>query len=123
MSGELSNQNYESAAQHYIDFKENSKLGLALNLLMIFLGLGGAILNNNEFSGTGKLLTVVAILSLLFFMIVYQKTISKQSEFYRLLDIKFFKKSFIFILLGIALFYFYRIYFIKKMEEDLKKIS
>ena len=123
MSGELSNQNYESAAQHYIDFKENSKLGLVLNLLMIFLGLGGAILNNNEFPGIGKLLTVIAILSLLFFMIVYQKTISKQSEFYRLLDIKFFKKSFIFTLLGIALFYFYRIYFIKKMEEDLKKIS
>ncbi|MDC1195588.1 LptF/LptG family permease, partial [Flavobacteriaceae bacterium] len=35
MSGHLSNLNYESATQHYIDFKENSKLGLALNIVTI----------------------------------------------------------------------------------------
>jgi len=123
MSGHLSNLNYESATQHYIDFKENSKLGLALNIVTITLGLGGAILNNNEFPVIGKILTTIAIVSLIFFLIVFQKTISKQSDFYKLIEIKFFKKSFVSILLGMPLFYFYRMYFIKKMEEDLNKIA
>ncbi len=123
MSGNLSNLNYESAAQHYIDFKENSKLGLALNIVTITLGLGGAILNNNEFPVIGKILTTIAIVSLIFFLIVFQKTISKQSDFYKLIEIKFFKKSFVSILLGMPLFYLYRMYFIKKMEEDLNKIA
>jgi lipopolysaccharide export system permease protein len=65
MSGHLSNLNYESATQHYIDFKENSKLGLALNIVTITLGLGGAILNNNEFPVIGKILTTIAIVSLI----------------------------------------------------------
>ena len=123
MSGHLSNLNYESATQHYIDFKENSKLGLALNIVTITLGLGGAILNNNEFPVIGKILTTIAIVSLIFFLIVFQKTISKQSDFYKLIEIKFFKKSFVSILLGMPLFYLYRMYFIKKMEEDLNKIA
>tara|TARA_B110000037_G_scaffold141503_1_gene159952 strand:+ start:2582 stop:4495 length:1914 start_codon:yes stop_codon:yes gene_type:complete len=123
MIGNLSNLNYESAAQHYIDFKENSKLGLALNIVTITLGLGGAILNNNEFPVIGKILTTIAIVSLIFFLIVFQKTISKQSDFYKLIEIKFFKKSFVSILLGMPLFYLYRMYFIKKMEEDLNKIA
>jgi len=123
MSGHLSNLNYESATQHYIDFKENSKLGLALNIVTITLGLGVAILNNNEFPVIGKILTTIAIVSLIFFLIVFQKTISKQSDFYKLIEIKFFKKSFVSILLGMPLFYFYRMYFIKKMEEDLNKIA
>ncbi|MDG1385083.1 MAG: LptF/LptG family permease, partial [Flavobacteriaceae bacterium] len=71
MSGHLSNLNYESATQHYIDFKENSKLGLALNIVTITLGLGGAILNNNEFPVIGKILTTIAIVSLIFFLIVF----------------------------------------------------
>jgi len=123
MSGHLSNLNYESATQHYIDFKENSKLGLALNIVTITLGSGGAILNNNEFPVIGKILTTIAIVSLIFFLIVFQKTISKQSDFYKLIEIKFFKKSFVSILLGMPLFYLYRMYFIKKMEEDLNKIA
>ncbi|MDG1385054.1 MAG: hypothetical protein P8P50_05900, partial [Flavobacteriaceae bacterium] len=45
------------------------------------------------------------------------------TDFYKLIEIKFFKKSFVSILLGMPLFYFYRMYFIKKMEEDLNKIA
>jgi lipopolysaccharide export system permease protein len=123
MSGDLLNLNYEHAIQHYIDFKENSKLGLALNSICLVLGLGGLILNNNGFPVVGKTFTVIAVLVLIFFLIVLKKTIKNQSNFYAFLEVKFFNKAFIQILIGMPIFYFYRKYFITKMEEDLNKIA
>jgi lipopolysaccharide export system permease protein len=123
MSGNLSNQNYENALRNYIDFKENSKLALVFNLLTIVLGFGGSILSNNEFSTIGQAMNGIAIISLIFFVIVFQKTTSNQSDFYKLLNIKFLTNAFVFIILGIPLFFLYRIFFIKKMKEDLLKIS
>ena len=123
MGGNLSNQNYENALRLYIDFKENSKLALVLNILTIVLGLGGEFLSNNEFPTLGQILSGIAILSLIFFVVVFQKTTSNQSDFYKLLSIKFLTNSFVFIILGIPLFFLYRPFFIKKMKEDLLKIS
>lgn len=123
MSGDLTNLNYENAVQYYIDFKENSKLGLALNSICLVLGLGGLILNNNGFPVVGKTFTVIAVLVLIFFLIVLKKTIKNQSSFYDFLEVKFFNKAFILILIGMPIFYFYRKYFITKMEEDLNKIA
>ena len=123
MGGNLSNQNYENALRNYIDFKENSNLALVFNLLTIVLGFGGSILSNNEFSTIGQAMSGIAVISLIFFVIVFQKTTSNQSDFYKLLNIKFLTNSFVFIILGIPLFFLYRIFFIKKMKEDLLKIS
>ena len=123
MSGDLTNLNYENAVQYYIDFKENSKLGLALNSICLVLGLGGLILNNNGFPFVGKTFTVIAVLVLIFFLIVLKKTIKNQSSFYDFLEVKFFNKAFILILIGMPVFYFYIKYFITKMEEDLNKIA
>ncbi len=123
MGGNLSNQNYENALRLYIDFKENSKLALVLNILTIIFGLGGSFLSNNEIPVMGKILSGIAILTLIFFVVVFQKTTSNQSDFYKLLSIKFLTNSFVFIILGIPLFFLYRPFFIKKMKEDLKKIS
>ena len=123
MGGNLSNQKYENALRLYIDFKENSKLALVLNLLTIVLGLVGSILNNNSNLVLGNILNGIAILNLLFFVVVFQKTTSNQSDFYKLLSIKFLTNSFVFIILGIPLFFLYRPYFIKKMKQDLLKIS
>ena len=123
MGGNLSNQKYENALRLYIDFKENSKLALVLNLLTIVLGLVGSILNNNSNLVLGNILNGIAILNLLFFVVVFQKTTSNQSDFYKLLSIKFLTNSFVFIILGIPLFFLYRPYFVKKMKEDLLKIS
>ena len=123
MGGNLSNQNYENALRLYIDFKENSKLAIVLNILTIILGLGGSFLSNNEIPVMGKILSGIAILTLIFFVVVFQKTTSNQSDFYKLLSIKFLTNSFVFIILGIPLFFLYRPFFIKKMKEDLKKIS
>jgi len=123
MGGNLSNQNYENALRNYIDFKENSNLALVFNLLTIVLGFGGSILSNNEFSTIGQAMSGIAVISLIFFVIVFQKTTSNQSDFYKLLNVKFLTNAFVFIILGIPLFFLYRIFFIKKMKEDLLKIS
>ena len=123
MNWDLTNLNYENAVQYYIDFKENSKLGLALNSICLVLGLGGLILNNNGFPVVGKTFTVIAVLVLIFFLIVLKKTIKNKSSFYDFLEVKFFNKAFILILIGMPIFYFYRKYFIIKMEEDLNKIA
>jgi lipopolysaccharide export system permease protein len=123
MGGNLSNQNYENALRNYIDFKENSKLALVFNLLTIVLGFGGSILSNNEFPTIGQAMSGIAVISLIFFVIVFQKTTSNQSDFYKLLNVKFLTNAFVFIILGIPLFFLYRIFFIKKMKEDLLKIS
>ena len=123
MGGNLSNQRYENALRLYIDFKENSKLALVLNVLTIVLGFGGSFLSNNGIPVLGQILSGIGILSLIFFVVVFQKTTSNQSDFYKLLSIKFLTNSFVFIILGIPLFFLYRPYFIKKMKEDLLKIS
>ena len=123
MGGNLSNQNYENALRNYVDFKENSKLALLLNLFTIALGFSGSVLSNNGIPVMGQILSGIAILSLIFFVVVFQKTTSNQSDFYKLLSIKFLTNSFVFIILGIPLFFLYRPFFIKKMKEDLLKIS
>ena len=123
MGGNLSNQKYENALRLFIDFKENSKLALVLNILTIILGLGGSILAENGIPIIGKIISGFAILGLIFFVVVFQKSTSNQSDFYKLLSIKFLTNSFAFIILGIPLFFLYRPFFIKKMKEDLLKIS
>ncbi|MDG2499054.1 MAG: LptF/LptG family permease [Flavobacteriaceae bacterium] len=123
LAGNLSNQKYENALRLFIDFKENSKLALVLNILTIILGLGGSILAENGIPIIGKITSGFAILGLIFFVVVFQKSTSNQSDFYKLLSIKFLTNSFVFIILGIPLFFLYRPFFIKKMKEDLLKIS
>ena len=123
MTGDLSNQKYENALRLFIDFKEHSKLALVLNILTIILGFGGSVLSNNGIPVMGKIMSGIAVLTLLFFVVVFQKTTSNQSDFYKLLSIKFLTNSFVFIILGIPLFFLYRPYFVKKMKEDLLKIS
>ena len=123
MSGYLTNQTYESALRLYIDFKENSKLALVFNFLTILTGLIGSVLINNGFESLGNLIVGIAIISLIFYLIIFEKSINNQAQFYTFVAVKFIKKSFILILLGLPIFYFYRSYFIRKMEEELLKIS
>ena len=75
-------QKYENALRLYIDFKEHSKLALVLNILTIILGFGGSVLSNNGIPVMGKIMSGIAVLTLLFFVVVFQKTTSNQSDFY-----------------------------------------
>lgn len=122
MAGHLTNQFYESALRFYMDFKENSKLAVVFNLLTLVTAISGVILANNLF-WFGNILIGIAVISLLFYSLVLQKSLKNQSEFYTLLSFNFVKKSFVLILLGLPFFYLYRVYFIRKMEEELLKIS
>tara|TARA_B110000093_G_C12955539_1_gene404753 strand:+ start:761 stop:2674 length:1914 start_codon:yes stop_codon:yes gene_type:complete len=123
MGGYLTNPTYENALRLYIDFKENSKLALVFYLLTLFTGLIGYVLNNIGFDTLGSLLVGIAIVSIVFYLIVMQKSVINQSQFYKIISVNFFKKSFILILLGLPLFYFYRSFFTSKMEEELLKIT
>ena len=123
IGGHLTNPTYETALRFYIDFKENSKLALVFNLLTLFTGFTGSVLNNNGLDGLGSLLVGVAIVSLIFYLIIFQKSIINQSHFYKIIAVNFFKKKVALTLLGLPIFYFYRSYFIRKMEEELLKIS
>ena len=123
MGGYLTNPTYENALRLYIDFKENSKLALVFYLLTLFTGLIGYVLNNIGFDTLGSLLVGIAIVSIVFYLIVMQKSVINQSQFYKIISVNFFKKSFILILLGLPLFYFYRSFFASKMEEELLKIT
>ena len=122
MAGHLTNQFYESALRFYMDFKENSKLAVVFNLLTLVTAISGVILANNLY-WFGNILIGIAVISLLFYSLVLQKSLKNQSEFYTLLSFNFVKKSFVLILLGLPFFYLYRVYFIRKMEEELLKIS
>ena len=61
-------------------------------------------------------------ISVLFF-ILFPKVLKNQSEFYTLLKKKFMTYNVVFIILALPLFFLYRLYFNKKMNEDLTKIS
>jgi len=49
--------------------------------------------------------------------------VKNQAAFYKLLKKKFMTHNVVFIILGFPLFFLYRLYFNKKMNEDLTKIS
>ena len=74
MGGYLTNPTYENALRLYIDFKENSKLALVFYLLTLFTGLIGYLLNNIGFDTLGSLLVGIAIVSIVFYLIVMQKS-------------------------------------------------
>ena len=123
MRGYLTNLTYENALKLYLDFKENSKLALIFYLLSVLTGLIGSVLNNLGFNFFGSLILGIAVVSLIFYLIVLQKSVINQSLFYEIISANFFKKSFILIILGLPLFYFYRSFFVRKMEEELLKIT
>jgi len=123
MGGQLLNEKYETGIRHLIDFKENSKLAVYLYFVAVVFGLGGSFFNNNEFPTLGSIMIVVAILALILFIMLFKKTVLNQSNFYTLLKKNFLTNSVVLILLGLPLFVLYRIYFSKKMTEDLSKIS
>jgi lipopolysaccharide export system permease protein len=123
MSGQLLNEKYETGIRHLTDFKENSKLAVVLYFVMVVFGLGGSILNNNGFPTVGPILIIVASIATILFLMLFKKTVMNQSNFYTLLKKNFMTNSVVFILLGLPLFVLYRIYFSKKMTEDLSKIT
>ena len=120
--GNLTNEKFESALRYKNNYEENSRMGLFLYIIALTLDLFGAILNNNGFPVLGKTLLGIGILATILFLISFVKTLSSQSNFYKVLENKVMGNSIVLVILGIPLYYLYFIYFNRKMEEDLKQI-
>jgi lipopolysaccharide export system permease protein len=71
----------------------------------------------------GSIFIVVAALAFILFLVVLPKIFKNQSEFYELLKKRFMTNNAVFVILALPLFFLYRLYFNKKMKEDLNKIS
>ncbi|MGC6438139.1 MAG: LptF/LptG family permease [Flavobacteriaceae bacterium] len=123
MSGQLINESYENGVRHLEDYHENATLGVLAHSVFLIFGIIGLVLNNNGAPEVGNILVLIAILSLVLFLIVFPKVLKYQSEFYKILNKKFTTNNVIFIILAFPLFFLYRLYFNRKMKEDLAKIS
>lgn len=120
--GNLANEKYESALRYKNNYAENSRMGLFLYIIALTLDLSGAILNNNGFPVLGKVLLGIGILATILFLVSFGKTLSSQTNFYKVLGNKVMSNSIVFIILGLPLYFLYFIYFNRKMKEDLKEI-
>ena len=123
MSGQLINESYENGVRHLEDYHENATLGVLAHSVFLIFGIIGLVLNNNGGPEVGNILVLIAILSLVLFLIVFPKVLKYQSEFYKILNKKFTTNNVIFIIVAFPLFFLYRLYFNRKMKEDLAKIS
>ena len=123
LTGNLSNESYESGVRHMEDYHENATVAYYAHLIVLILGIGGFILNKNGFPTIGSLMIVLAIIALILFLVLFPKVVKNQAAFYKLLKKKFMTHNVVFIILGFPLFFLYRLYFNKKMNEDLTKIS
>ena len=123
LSGNLSNESFESGVRHLEDYHENATLANYAHLTLLIFGISGLVLNNNGLSSVGKILVVIGIFSALLFLVLFTKVLKNQSEFYKILKKKFMTHNVVFIILALPLFFLYRLYFNKKMNEDLTKIS
>ena len=123
LSGNLSNESFESGVRHMEDYHENATLANYAHLTLLIFGISGLVLNNNGLPTIGKILVAIGIFSALLFLVLFTKVLKNQSEFYKLLKKKFMTHNVVFIILALPLFFLYRLYFNKKMNEDLTKIS
>ena len=123
LSGNLSNESFESGVRHMEDYHENATLANYAHLTLLIFGIGGLILNTNGLPTVGKILVTIGIFSVLLFLVLFTKVLKNQSEFYKILKKKFMTHNVVFIILALPLFFLYRLYFNKKMNEDLTKIS
>ena len=120
--GNLANEKYESALRYKNNYEENSRMGLFLYIIALTLDLSGAILNNNGYPVLGKVLLGIGIIATILFLVSFGKTLTSQTNFYKVLGNKVMSNSIVFIILGIPLYFLYFIYFNRKMKEDLKEI-
>ncbi|CAI8355605.1 MAG: Uncharacterised protein [Formosa sp. Hel3_A1_48] len=123
LSGNLSNESYESGIRQMQDYHENATLANYAHIALLVFGISGLILNNNGLPALGKIMVTIGVLSAVLFFILFPKVLKNQSEFYTLLKKKFMTHNVVFIILALPLFFLYRLYFNKKMNEDLTKIS
>lgn len=123
ISGNFANESYESGIRFLDDYHENATVGALSHSIFLFFGIFGLVLHNNKFPTIGSIFLVVAVFAFILFLVVLPKVFKNQSEFYELLKKRFMTNNVVFVILAFPLFFLYRLYFNKKMKEDLNKIS
>lgn len=123
LSGNLSNESYDSGVRYMEDYHENATVAYYAHLGVLIFGIGGLILGNNVGTTLGFILIFLSIIALILFLILFPKVVKNQAAFYKLLNKKFITHNVVFIILAFPLFFLYRFYFNKKMNEDLTEIS
>lgn len=121
--GKFENKCFESGVRFIQDYHENATIGMVSHSIFLIFGIVSFILKKINFEFISHLCLTVSIFAFVIFLILFIKVFKSQKEFYKLLKVKFSSQNIIFIVLAIPLFFLYRIYFNKKMKEDLTKIS
>tara|TARA_B100001175_G_scaffold51840_1_gene41053 strand:+ start:996 stop:2810 length:1815 start_codon:yes stop_codon:yes gene_type:complete len=121
--GKFENKCFESGVRFIQDYHENATIGMVSHSIFLIFGIVSFILKKIDFEFISHLCLTVSIFAFVIFLILFIKVFKSQKEFYKLLKVKFSSQNIIFIVLAIPLFFLYRIYFNKKMKEDLTKIS
>lgn len=121
--GKFENKCFESGVRFIQDYHENATIGMVSHSIFLIFGIVSFILKKINFEFISHLCLTVSIFAFVIFVILFIKVFKSQKEFYKLLKVKFSSQNIIFIVLAIPLFFLYRIYFNKKMKEDLTKIS
>ena len=121
--GKFENKCFESGVRFIQDYHENATIGMVSHSIFLIFGIVSFILKKIDFEFISHLSLTVSIFAFVVFLILFIKVFKSQKEFYKLLKVKFSSQNIIFIVLAIPLFFLYRIYFNKKMKEDLTKIS
>ena len=120
--GKFENKCFESGVRFIQDYHENATIGMVSHSIFLIFGIVSFILKKIDFEFISHLSLTVSIFAFIVFLILFIKVFKSQKEFYKLLKVKFSSQNIIFIVLAIPLFFLYRIYFNKKMKEDLTKI-
>ena len=121
--GKFENKCFESGVRFIQDYHENATIGMVSHSIFLIFGIVSFILKKINFEFISHLCLTVSIFAFIIFLILFIKVFKIQKEFYKLIKVKFSSQNIIFIVLAIPLFFLYRIYFNKKMKEDLTKIS
>ena len=121
--GKFENKCFESGVRFIQDYHENATIGMVSHSIFLIFGIVSFILKKINFEFISHLCLTVSIFAFVIFLILFIKVFKIQKEFYKLIKVKFSSQNIIFIVLAIPLFFLYRIYFNKKMKEDLTKIS
>ena len=116
------NKKYNAGLRFLKDYHENATIGVIVHVLFLVFGIVGLILKSNNTNIIGHLFIIISIFAFTLFLVIFPKILSNQSNFYKLID-KNFNNNAVFIILSIPLFFLYRLYFNKKMGEDLMKIN
>jgi lipopolysaccharide export system permease protein len=122
LSGNLINENYEDALRYKNSFDENSRMAFLLYTGALIGDIVGAVLRNNGFPSLGQGLFIFGMVITFLYFITFSKTVVNLSKFYKVLGKNTLANFAVLIVIGFPLYFVYKIFFTKKMRNDMKEI-